>query len=103
MKNILEIYEELKEANLTETQTRAMISGMQALVEDRVSELATKSDLDHGLRELETKLELKILTLEVKLESGRVDTLKWMATLLTGGITIVLGAMYFMFAVFLKH
>ncbi len=72
---------------------------MQGVVEDRVLELVTKTEFQEGLR----ALEIKILELKAHIEAGRVDTLKWMSTLLMGGITIVLGAMYFMFTVFLKH
>ncbi len=92
MKSSLEMYEELKGTHLTENQARAIIKTMQSCVEDRISEFVTVPEFRMGIREL-----------EVKIEAGRVDTLKWMGTLLMDGIIIILGAMYFMFTMFLHH
>ena len=88
----------LQSSLLSPPQAKAILQVMELELSAHHGSLATKadllataSDLKAATSELKAELRADISRLELKIESSRVDTLRWMMTL-TG---VILGAFYF--------
>ncbi|OPX20741.1 MAG: hypothetical protein BZ151_02395 [Desulfobacca sp. 4484_104] len=78
----LKAFEDLKAAELTDIQAKAILTVVKEAYETGLEKLATKSDLKD--------LEIKISNLEAKIEQVKFDLLKWFIPLLLGQAALIL-------------
>ncbi|MDD3581072.1 MAG: DUF1640 domain-containing protein [Desulfobacca sp.] len=78
----LKAFEDLKAADLSDMQAKAILTVVKEAYETGLEKLATKSDLKD--------LEIKISNLEAKIEQVKFDLLKWFIPLLLGQAALIL-------------
>lgn len=85
----LKAYEELKAADLTETQAKAIVSLVKTAQEAWLEKLATKDDL----RRLEDQLRIEISQLRIEIRESKIGLLKWLIPIIIGQGAFVVALM----------